>query len=62
MSKETKTFIHGLILMIVCGLAVVIHLKDMVHGAFQGGVRWVFFLAAVAGLIVGKIKITEDDV
>ncbi len=62
MSGETKTFICGLVLMIVCGLAVTIHLKDMVHGTFQGGVRWIFFLAAVAGLIVGKIKITENDV
>ena len=62
MSRETKTFIYGLVLMIVCGLAVAIHLKDMIHGAFQGGVRWIFFLAAVAGLIVGKIKITENDV
>ena len=61
MSRETKTFIYGLVLMIVCGLAVAIHLKDMIHGAFEGGVRWVFFLAAVAGLIVGRIKAGEND-
>lgn len=62
MNRERKTFIWGLILMIVCGLAIVIHLKDIAHGTFQGGVQFMFLLLAIAGFIVGKNKVAGDEV
>ena len=62
MNKERRTFIWGLILMIICGLAIVVHLKDIVYGTFQGGVQFMFLLSAIAGFIVGKSKVTGDDI
>ena len=62
MNKETKTFICGLILMIVCGIGCTIHLKDLICGTFQGGVQFLFLLSSIAGFVVGRSKITENDV
>ena len=57
MNKETKTFICGLILMIVCGIGCTIHLKDLICGTFQGGVQSMFFLSSIAGFMLGKSKV-----
>ena len=57
MNKERRTFIWGLILMIICGLGCMIHLKNIACGTFQGGVQFIFFLSSIAGFLLGKSKV-----
>ena len=58
-NRERRTFIWGVTLMIICGLACTIHLRDIIYGTFQGGVQFMFLLSSIAGFVVGKSRVEE---
>ena len=60
MNKERRTFIWGLTLMIICGLACMVHLKDIICGTFQGGVQFMFLLSSIAGFVVARSKVEKS--
>jgi len=58
MNKETRTFIWGLILLIVCGLGFAIHINDFINGTFEYGWNWLSFAGTISGTVIGGIKVS----
>lgn len=59
MNLETRTFIWGLILMILCGIGTAIHIVDFINGTFEHGWNWLLFIGSFVGVISGGIKINK---
>ena len=61
MNLETRKFIWGLILIILCGFSTAIHILNFVNGTFEHGIwwNWILFIMSLVGTISGWIKIDE---
>ena len=59
MNKETRTFIWGLILLIVCGVGFSIHINDFINGTFEYGWNWLLFGGTITGTVIGGIKVSR---
>jgi hypothetical protein len=53
MNKETRMFIWGIILTIICGLATVIHIIEIKENIPQNWLDWVGMVFCICGLYSG---------
>jgi hypothetical protein len=60
MNKETRIFIWGLVLVLICGTALAIHIAEMINGTwrFNALQSFMLFFSAV-GFICGGININR---
>jgi len=63
MDKETRTFIWGLLLVIICGLGLTIHIVQLRSGMHYTWYDWVLFACCLYGTISGVLCIhkTTDN-
>jgi hypothetical protein len=60
MNKETRTFIWGLILLLLCTTGFSIHLIEMVNGTWKCNAWQMFlFIGTTLGMIIGAIKVSR---
>lgn len=59
MNKETRTFIWGLILLMVCSLGMAIHINNFINGTVEYGWKWLLFGGNITGTIIGAIKVSR---
>lgn len=60
MNKETRTFIWGLILLLICTTGFSIHLIEMVKGIWECNAWQMFlFIGTTLGMIIGAIKVSR---
>ena len=61
MSKETRTFIWGMRLLIICGMGLSMDIVQLHNGTFEKESVFVWFLSigCLLGTIQGMIKITN---
>jgi hypothetical protein len=59
MTKETRTFIWGMTLLLVCGIGLALHIVDFINGTFEYGWNWLLFAGCAFGSIQGGVKITQ---
>jgi len=58
MNKETRTFIWGVIMLLLCTSAFMIHLIEMANGTWICNAWQIFlFIGTTLGMIIGAIKI-----
>ncbi len=53
MNKETRTFIWGLLLILICGKGLSIHIIELKSGMTYTWYEWVLFIACLYGTIAG---------
>ena len=59
MNKETRTFIWGMTLLLVCGTGLALHIVDFINGTFEYGWHWLLFAGCAVGSIQGGVKISQ---
>ena len=59
MNRETRTFIWGMMLLIVCGVGAAIHVVNLINGSFDYGWDWVLFAFSAVGAILGGVNIAK---
>lgn len=57
MNKETRTFILGLLLMLICGSGLSIHIIQLKNGMAYTWYEWFLFTACLYGTIAGGIRV-----
>ena len=57
MNKKTRTFIWGLLLIIVCGIGSAIHVVQLKNGMHYTWYEWTLFAGCLYGAIVGNFHI-----
>jgi hypothetical protein len=57
MNKETRTFIWGLLLVLVCGSGLAIHIIQLKSGMHYTWYEWVLFVGCFYGTIAGGFRI-----
>lgn len=57
---KKRKFIWGLILTLVCGLAIILWIIDMFNGNFGGTIDWVMFIFCLIGIIGGVERIIKN--
>lgn len=57
MDKETRTFIWGLLLLIICGLGLAIHIVQLRSGMHYTWYDWMLFIFSLYGTISGALSI-----
>jgi len=61
MNKETRQFIWGLVLLLVCGIGVSIHLNNIANGTWPGGINYLYsFLFSIVGCIAGFYYVIKN--
>ena len=57
MNKETRMFIWGLLLVMVCGTGLVIHIIQLKSGMHYTLYEWLLFAVCLYGIIKGGFRI-----
>jgi len=57
MNKETRSFIWGLILLLICATALAIHIVKLRSDAFYDWVDWTMLTFSIIGSFMGYHKI-----
>ena len=57
MNKETRNFIWGLVLLIICGTALSIHLTQIINEEHRNIIDNLIMIGTIPGVIIGLIKI-----
>ena len=57
MNKETRSFIFGLILILICGVGFVIHLTEIENGVYRNTRDWILMFLDFFGVISGMIRV-----
>jgi hypothetical protein len=61
MNKETRTFIWGMSLLIICGMGLSIDVIQWSNGTFEkeSAFEWVLSIGCLLGTIQGMIKVAN---
>lgn len=59
MNRETRTFIWGLIVLLICSTAMATQIFIIINNGFEFGWHWLFFIISLTGTIFGAIKIGQ---
>lgn len=57
MNRETRTFIWGLLLILICGSGLAIHIVRIKAGIGYDWIEWGLFAACLYGTIAGGIRL-----
>ena len=60
MNKETRNFIWGLILIIICGGALSIHLTQIINEEHRDIIDNLLMIGAIPGVIIGLIQVHKS--
>jgi|TARA_R110000787_G_scaffold285497_1_gene401411 hypothetical protein len=60
MNKETRNFIWGLILVLVCGSGVAIHIIQLKSGIIYTWYEWTILALCAYGLVSGGIRVSKS--
>jgi hypothetical protein len=60
MNKETRSFIFGMFVLIVCGTGCAIHLTNISNGANYNLYNWILFALCVLGVYSGAVRVFNN--
>ena len=60
MNKETRSFIFGMFLLILCGLACAININNIYNGANYTLYDWILFVLSAIGFYYGLVMVSHN--
>ena len=60
MNKETRSFIWGMFVLIVCGSGCAIHLNNIYNGANYDLYYWILFILCALGVYSGAVRVFNN--